>query len=458
MCEIATGGSKNKIFLLLLFLFSFAIRAVIFNCFLSKDNNYWNYDSTVYHNVAVQVSQGNGISNYPGDPSFHRVPGYSLFLGTCYKLFGENKELALWIQILFASFIPILVFILSLVLFPANILLAKISAILSSMHLGYVLFSGLFMTETFFVLFFLLFLIFFLSSFNLFFCKKINNSNLIKIFLAGIFLGISSLLRPVGHQFIFLAIILLLFSGFNVFQKIKTSIVLFSGWLLVVSSWLLRNYLLTGCLFFHTLPGIHFFKHMAARVYSDANCISYMSSLNRLTQKYDSLKNKQELNDIQSCNLLEKLSLQVCKEYPLLTVKYSLINMFKTCFALYSSELMFIDSGGKLPDYSGKRTIKDVLLRFLSPNVTNNFIKLLIYLEIILFLVLLVGFFSFIIQVFFSKDLFCLLCKILPIIGLFIFLSLGCGFARLRLPIEPFLITLSLKFYLEIFRREKRDS
>ena len=74
-------AKNNGRFLLLLFLFSFLLRAFIFGFFLKKNNNYWNYDTAVYNDVAVQIAHGNGIIN-SSDGSFHfyRVPGYSVLL------------------------------------------------------------------------------------------------------------------------------------------------------------------------------------------------------------------------------------------------------------------------------------------------------------------------------------------------------------------------------------------
>ncbi|MCF7799657.1 hypothetical protein K9M16_01505 [Candidatus Babeliales bacterium] len=471
-------NKNNKKFLIFLFIFSFFIRSIIFYCFLSKNNNYWNYDSFVYHNVAVQISNGNGISNYPGTPNFLRVPGYSLFLASCYKvfdflpenIFSKDKILALWVQIFIASFIPILIFFLSLVLIP-NIWVAKIAAIISATHLGFVLFSGLLMTESLFIFFLLLFFIFFLKNFNIYFCKKIINPNYLHFFLSGIFLGITSLFRPVGQQLVIIAFLLLLCSSFYFLTKIKTSLILFLGWFLIVFWWLLRNYLLTSFIFFHTLSGIHFFKHMAARIYSEDKNISYMDSLNKLNIKFDKYKNRKlnqdnkfkllaknfknlDLSDIQNCKLLEKFSAKICKKNLFLTAKHAVINMLKTCFSLYSAELIFIYSNKNLPDYAN-RSVKNIFFRFLKPDISNLFVKIIIYIEIILFFLLLLGFGIFLIKSFFIKSYFCLFCKLFPIIFLFIFVSLGCGFARLRLPIESFLIILSVNIWFEIFRGKR---
>lgn len=116
---------RENRFLFFLFIFSFVIRACIFQFCLSKNNNYFRWDSARYHETATHIASGDGITRDDGSFDCWRMPGYSLFLALCYKLFGIKHVAALWIQVLLSSFIPLFIFLLSLALFPGNILLAK---------------------------------------------------------------------------------------------------------------------------------------------------------------------------------------------------------------------------------------------------------------------------------------------------------------------------------------------
>ena len=51
--------------------------------------------------------------------------------------------------------------------------------------------------------------------------------------------------------------------------------------------WILRNFLLTGFLFFHTLPGIHFLIYTAAYIKSDVEGIEYFDAKVSLLRKWD---------------------------------------------------------------------------------------------------------------------------------------------------------------------------
>lgn len=233
---------------------------------------------------------------------------------------------------------------------------------------------------------------------------------------------------------------------------------------MAVSPWLIRNFLLTGAIFFHTLPGVHFLKHSAARILSEINQTSYSQSLSVLMEEVDEIKFDKEINankaiginDIEYCLIAEKVTSKYLKKDLFITFKHFATNILKTCFGLYSSELLYIDSGGKLPEYSNSRSLLALFSRFLFPEVNNKLLIPLIYYEIILFLFLCLGFIFFIIRSFFYKDDFCVLLKVIPFIGLFLVITLSCGFARLRLPIEPFLIILSFKFWIDVLRRRKK--
>ena len=160
------------------------------------------------------------------------------------------------------------------------------------------------------------------------------------------------------------------------------------------------------------------------------------------------------LQEIERCQLAEKLAISYMLKNPVLTVKHFISNMLKTTFGLYSSELLVIDSGGQLPPYSNNRSVKNILKRFLLPGVNNKFIIAVIYFEIIFFLFLLLGFIIFVIKSIFDIQRLCILAKVIPFTAGLIFLTLSCGYARLRLPIEAFLIILAIKEWQLLFSKK----
>lgn len=435
---------KHKKYLIFIFIFSFVARAIFFLGFVKNNPVIWEFDSRVYRDVASQILNSKTISNLDRTPHFYRVPGYSLFLTL--TSFKEEFYSSLWIQIFLSCFIPILIFYLSLTIFPNQKRLAIITSLFSVFHLGFILFSGLVMTETLFLILFLFFLIYFFKD---------------KVLIAGLFLGLASMFRPVGHYLVFISIVLILFLTKGLRSKIQEIGFVFLGWFIVVLPWLMRNFLLTGVLFFTTLPGIHFLKHSAARIYMEINKVPYSTALNSVSFEWKDYVLKQEriigrkLNAPEVCNLGEKLSFSYLKKDFYITFKHCFVNVFKTAFSLYSSELLFLDSGGKLPSYDLNNNIFNKMKKFLIPKVNNKYLIPIIYFEILTFFFLILGFVGFIFKWLFIKKEYLILFKLFPFIGLFLFISLSCGFARLRLPIEPILILLSLRFWSDVFQKKR---
>lgn len=449
---------QNKFFLFLLFVGSFLVRAGVFYSYLSQNNRYWQVDSKTYDLVAQSIVQGNGISQTDGSPHFYRLPGYSIFLAICYYFFGYDHQKALWIQIFLASSIPLLIFFLALVLFPAQLLIAKSAAVYSLFHLGLVLYSSFFMTESLFLFFFLFFLIFFLSVWEPFFIyKEAIKKNFFRFFTAaGFFLGIASLIRPVGHYLVVFSLLLILLSNDRLRSKCTSATVFFVGWLIPVSGWLIRNFILTGYLFFHTLPGGHFLYLSAARVAMHAYDVSYQKAREFLHEQVECNMNDEEvrkgrpLHEIERCQVHEQLAIRYFKMRPLITLKNWLTDIVRATFSLYSAELLYLENERQEVDYFARdRNFWSMLDRYLFPRTSSIMLRIIVYGEIFCFFFMLLGcvlfLFQAVVDVIKKRNFknIRVVFKTLPFITLFIVIALAGGYARMRLPIEPLLIILA---------------
>ena len=259
--------------------------------------------------------------------------------------------------------------------------------------------------------------------------------------------------RPIGIYTLILSVIILLFSKF----KLKRSLLLFLGWFLIVCWWLLRNYLLTGFVFFHTLPGKHFLNHTASYVVMKSEGISYNQAKEKLGAELSDKIKQLELgcgksaSEIEQCIIAEKLAFKHIKSHPFWAAQFSINNILKTAFTPFSEELFFIEE--KINN-GGCINIFQRIKIFLSYGMFNKWLVPIVFFDIILFLVLWIGFVGFIIISFWNRSLLLQLLKVLPFITLFIFITLASGFARLRMPAEPLLIMLSGFFWIRIFKRE----
>lgn len=444
---------RHHAFLIFLCATACLLRALFFIYLLKNNACVISFDSGHYHNAAVQIARGKGLSNADGSPHFYRLPGYPLFLAACYKIFGQNPLRAIAAQIVVGSVIPLLVFLLVLQLFPAGLLYAYGAGIITALHPGFLILSGLIMTETLFIFFFLLFLILF---FRLIFIKPENIYATASY--AGIFLGLASLIRPVGLPILLLSCAIIFYIIPRWRRKFMLAAIMTSSWLMFVCMLFLRNFLLTGLIFFHTFTGPHLLNHGAIRVVMDAEHVTYDFARRQVYDRYESLLIQVGLGKLESvkepvrAQVAHDLALDIFQKNRWSTAKILLINCIKTTFALYSSELLFVDSCGSLPPYQIVRSVKDIILRFLLPTVNNPAIIFVIYGEVIMSFVLIVGFLGFCYQALWHHNFRRQVGVSLLFIMLFVLLSAICGFARLRLPIEPLIIMGATMFLIDWYR------
>jgi len=463
---------QNKKFLIFLFFLSLLVRALFFGCYLREDDRcIIGFDGEQYQNVAEHILHGNGIAQAPGEPNFYRLPGYPLFLACCYKILGIDltpqsaktshdaamrrpglckiAENVLWLQLILASFIPVLIFWLSLVLFPSILWLARCAGLWSAMHVGFVLYAGMLASESLFMIFFLLFCGLFFSQFRWWFQNHIRMSKGMW-FATGIMLGCASLVRAVGHYTMVILLAMLLLSVFAMREKIIAMGCLIIGWLSIVGWWLVRNYLLTGFLFFHTLPGLHFLQYPAVHAvmgYANFGDETYFTTKKQLIAEWQALiyqqliEGKKDLNEYEKYAIAERLAFSHIAKRPWVALKNACVQMAKTCCTMYSSLLLYVPAGTV---YEEGTSLWFKIKLYLFPKTNEAWLEWLIYWEILYSFFMFLGFVAFLTSLVIEKTYRVIALTTFPLIGLFIVITLGYGCARLRMPVEPFLMIFSL--------------
>lgn len=423
---------------LLIIACSIAFRLLFFIVFLKDNPCQLMYDAAHYHYPAVSLMHGQGFF-VDGSPYFYRMPGYSAFLSGCYRLFGLNLTYALLFQLVVSSCLPLLLFFLVRILYPKQLKAAFIAAAVAVLHPGLLIFSGLVMTEA-------LFLILFVSYLLIFFYFMHSSTKAYWMIIAGVLLGIMSYFRPVGHYVLGYSVLVLLVQQMAWNKKIMRVIGLSAGWIAVILPWLLRNYRLTGYFFLHTLTGPHLMNHMAVRIVMDHDHGEWHYARQVVEQELKGsvalieARRRRPVLEIEESRCAEQIALKHMWRAPLITIKLLFSNMIKSCASLYGAELLMIDAHGRLPDYQEQRSPLDMIKRFLRPSVNNRWIILALYYELFLGLLLAVGLLYWLVMRWRSKvrDQYTLIN--VGFVLLFIGLSSICGFARLRLPIEPLII------------------
>ncbi|HAW50205.1 TPA: hypothetical protein DCX16_04580 [bacterium] len=214
-------------------------------------------DSGSYDQLGTSLAQGKGYVDAEGNPTAMRSPGYPIFVGIIYWLFGEHNLFAVRIfQVILGTLTCLFIFLIGKRVFNPQV--GLIGCFLASWNPQFIFYSGYIMQEVFFT---------FIIILTLYFLCRINDG--IKfIFLSGLFGGLSVLTKEV-----FILYFPLLFIGLmvvikgRVLVKFKNTTLLFLIIGLMWSPWFIRNYFIYGSfitrgVFEHVCKGGDLWMHL----------------------------------------------------------------------------------------------------------------------------------------------------------------------------------------------------
>ncbi|MFC1843114.1 phospholipid carrier-dependent glycosyltransferase [Candidatus Dependentiae bacterium] len=486
----ALNYTPNKKNLTILFVAAFLLRIIVFFSFVHKNEYYKQPDSNDYHCSALSLGLGRGMRRLDNNrPTFWRTPGYPLFLSVFYKLFGikslkfsDNwpaQTAAIIFQIILGSLIPILLFFLALLL-TKSLSIAWLTAWISAIHLAFVLSDLYILTESLSILFLIPFFIYFFKSFYLPGEKKpphtkLTNNWLKNIILAAILLGAFAWVRPMG-QFVAIisAIMILILDSVSwgiKFKKISIFLIIF---FLIISPWYARNYNTTGKLFFCPMLGLYLNTFNAPKIIRATEGLTLRQSINKLYHKahiqalQENKIAKASGKELATELVHKKIAIPVILKHPFLFVKDWIKEVLKTTFDLYSYQIIDMHKGTYYyDDLEEFLTVKWAACIY--KQKVPIFTRILVYAELLFELLkwlgLILGAFLFLffplIKRFRVPDTIkqngLLWLKISPMIGAFVFMTGGFGYARLRLPVEGLMIILALTFWQYIITQAPKN-
>jgi hypothetical protein len=127
-------------------------------------------------------------------------------------------------------------------------------------------------------------------------------------------------------------------------------------------------------------------------------------------------------------------------KHPILSLKRAMYNIFKTLIFAYSYKIFdVLEYRAYLYHDIHRSFLYDLAYRYLYIGYKHWVAKIILWIELLIILFILLGFGLFVWKSFFDISLFFVLLKVLPFMFLMLVITFACGFARLRLPIEPFL-------------------
>lgn len=471
----------------LIFFVAFIIRALVFACYIAPHGYYLQPDSRDYHYCAHSLALGKGMVRPDNKfPIFWRTPGYPVYLAIFYNMFGprsvdfmENKralEASIWVQILICSFIPILLFFLALYLTQLA-LLAFVAAWIAVFHLGFVLASCYILSDALATVLLLLFYIFFYRCFRLIGEPLLRNQNKQFVFtdviFAALFLGLYTWLRPNG-QFTILVATLLFLLGACAWKIKMRKIVLFLGlFFLVIGGWYVRNYNLSGHLFFCPMLGAYLQTFCAPKILRTISgkplldCMKYLMNYAGNVAMQEAAALKQTAPHL--CMVRELVCLKTAwpwiKDHPFYFMYDWIKEVLKTTFDPYGSQLVAF-ANNSFPYDPPEEFLLEKINLWLFVQPMSLFLRFFCWLEFFFLVWFWIGLFGglwlFLTKPLFSKEIplteirfyRALWIKTGLFIGGLIIMTGGFGYARLRMPVEPLMIILTLTWWFWIFDKK----
>ncbi len=451
----------NRI-LLLIFLFALLLR-VLFFLFLTPWNNSnlnnkimpMGTDQRGYHQLALVFQETGKIAFKPDlTPTPLRTPLYPLFISAIYTLFGQMP----WVVILFQNFFDSLtaIFLVSIFTSIFNNKTGIVSGILYALEPHIIFYANSYYSDTTFVFSLVIFLFFFVKYFS---CsgKKISN-----LFFAGLFLGIAVLIKPAATYLPLLVILLIIFNlRKTLLNGLKFSGIFLVSYMLIISPWLIRNYIIYGSFFLTNsgeynllainitpmeIPKRNKPQHIVEKeLRMEADSLMYSEGItphwNQKPKNYwDSLNLKFDYN---KTKFWQKVAIKYIKENPYDFIRFYFLGIIHTLFNLNTTSiaenLNLIKTGNKL-NLKTNLNLFELIKNFL---IQKSLAEIFIGISVLIYtLIVYLGFILGFLKSFKASNRFLIFSCILFAIY-FILIAGAGGLARFKMPAVPFYIGIS---------------
>ncbi len=465
----------------LLVIVAVIVRAAVFFFYIQHSERYHQADSNDYHVCAYLLTFYNQFTKPDGEPIFWRTPGYPAMLVPFYSC-AEQKDptfsnytathkAILWTQLIMCSFIPLILFFLALLL-TASYFIAWLVAWISVIHVGFVLSALYLLTDGPASLFFYLFLWCYYQTWNVIGYPQRPKKWYLPLVGAALFLSAYTWMRPMGVFVALFSALLLLISNdrfVNTFKKIALFLIVFFT---TLTPWYLRNYNLTGKLFFCPMSGGIMQAFCAPKVIRRVHGLPLETCTRTLyAQVIKRSEHEESLLKAQGKPLVVSKHL-VCGEvawpwivqHPFMFAYDWIVQACKTAFDLYASQLVA---------FTNNTYTYDPIEEFLSYKVADClyaapipwWMRIISWLEFLCYILVWIGIFA-------GSWLCCqqmyqswqhkatlsayanTWIKLILMSGAIIIMTGGFGYARLRLPIEPLMLIAALMFWTYNIRKK----
>jgi hypothetical protein len=283
-------------------------------------------------------------------------------------------------------------------------------------------------------------------------------------------------MRPMGEYVATVAAItILLFAQATIGRKLKTIAFMVVPFLLLLSPWYVRNYTLTHKIFFCPMMGSYLNAFIAPRVLRDVEHKPLETVYQELQVKaVEEIKKDYAQNYGTGLSIVPeqiplRVAMPVIMAHPWYTAYEWLGEVMKSTFDLYSWQIVALIKNcfrsDPIEEFLGEK-ISGCLFDSSLPWFVRCIAWLEAFYTLILWIGLFFGFWYFLLRTLVHKfnveqnlkAIGGLWLKTGFVIGSLLFMTGGFGYARLRLPVEPLLIMLSLTAWQVILADNQKKS
>ena len=397
-------------------------------------------DANLYHDFALKIKD----LQYPF--SDRVSPGFPFFIAMIYYAFGVKPWLVLLFNIIFNMLCIYSAFQLAKIMFGDRI--AIFCAFLLTMDIHQIIFTQTLLTDTSFTLLIV-------SSF-LFFIKNFKDKRLIYLFFGGILLAIAALFRPIGvYLYLFLVSLIIMTPKIFFREKMIRILSFLTGYFIIIAPILGINFFNFGHLGVSRLGGLNFLYVNAMSVYEIQGNMSHEESIKMVERKIQEYGG----DSITNPNVKEKMYFTVGMKIIRENSYSYLVNHLNGSINIYTSLSTYNIArilGMQTSLQSDKFFGYPVYLQV--DSFLNKKSPTLISIGLILILVMTLQYLSTAVGIYVlvkKRKIFELALLMIPIIYLTLVTGV-VGNARFKLPISPFLFTLSSVGIVHIYEKWKK--
>lgn len=209
-----------------------------------------------------------------GMPNSYEMPGYPVFLVICIHLI-KNIFASSLIQYILMGATAVMIYRIGYV-FSERV--ATTAGFLFALDPVGIFYSGFVITEPLFI--------FLVVTMAYIMVKNFSDTNYKSVFLAGLFLGGATMVRPVGEIFVPICLMFYFFKEPLSWKRFTVASAVFvSGFLLIVGPWMVRNTVLFGRSELSAVASLQFAYAHAPLFYAYENHISDSEAISKFNQR-----------------------------------------------------------------------------------------------------------------------------------------------------------------------------